>query len=192
MNRADRSRRAALAFNGSGPPPELYRLPAECRKRSRPRIQSANSIVNLLRRERPIRSPILFLQRPRQTSQGIILCPRRNLSALQFPQCADNQRRPRLREALRKLRRSLIRPNRKLRRLQHRPRIETRINPHRRHARTRLAINDRPLNRRRPAVFRQQRSMHIDPAQPRNLKQARRNNLPVSDNHNRIGLYLAR
>ena len=69
---------------------------------------------------------------------------------------------------------------------QHRSGIETRVDLHRGKASARLAIDDRPIDRSGAAIFRQQRAVHIDPAEPRDFDQACGNDLPVGDDDDRV------
>ena len=64
--------------------------------------------------------------------------------------------------------------------------IETGVDAHRRHAGHGLTLCDRPLNRRRAAVFRQKRSMKIDIAKRRKIKHPLRNDAAVADHDDGI------
>src|SRR5258708_26801297 len=70
---------------------------------------------------------------------------------------------------------------------QNRTRIHSRIDLQRGEYCRCLTVGDGPMNRRGPAIARQQRRVQIDPAEARNCQEPRWNNLSVSDDHHRIG-----
>ena len=64
--------------------------------------------------------------------------------------------------------------------------IETGIDPHGGDAGHALAAGNGPLDRRRSAIFGQQRSMQVEISQPRQINHPLRNDAPVSDNDDRV------
>ena len=50
-----------------------------------------------------------------------------------------------------------------------------------------VAVGNGPLNRRRAAIFRQQRRMDVQTAMPRQIQNCRRQNLSVSHHNDEVG-----
>lgn len=83
-----------------------------------------------------------------------------------------------------------VRANRELCLEQHVARIEAGVHEHRRNARLLLAVDDAPLHRRRTAVARQERAVHIDAAVRRDIEDALRENLAEGHDDHEVWLLL--
>ncbi len=87
---------------------------------------------------------------------------------------------------LEKINGRLVRPDRHFLLQQHRPRIQALFEQHRRIPRHGLAHCYRPLNRRSPAILRQERPVQIDAAEARQRQHPLWNDAAISHDHNRI------
>ena len=77
----------------------------------------------------------------------------------------------------------LVRPDLGLGLQEHVAGIEAGVDAHGGDAGARLAVEDGPLNGPRPAVLRQQRGVHVDDAERRQVDHGLRNDLAVADHH---------
>ena len=64
--------------------------------------------------------------------------------------------------------------------------IHARVHFHNRDSGLTFSVDDRPLNRRRAAIFRKQRGVDVQAAEPRQLQDRLRQNLTVSGNDDEI------
>ena len=129
---------------------------------------------------------IFLLQDRSQRMLGVILRHSRNHSTFQARQCFDQQLRAEFRQSRRQRLRSIGILDRHLGLQQHVACIETSVDLHRCHAGHAIARSNRPLDRRRAAIQRQQRRMNVDVPQRRQIDHPLRNNPPITNHNDRL------
>ena len=131
-----------------------------------------------LRRPAPIDEQIVAFDEPRQRRLAALRRPAQLAGVGRFQGLAQ-QVGTGLRETIVQLAVGLVCPQRDFPRDDDVARIHARVHQHDRNAGRALAVQDRALNRRRAAIFRQQRRVHVERAQRRQREQLRRQNAPV-------------
>ena len=150
-------------------------------------MEPAPAIVELVRRTAcKIHAAILAVQKRRECGNLVILRLRLKGSCSKSGQRLNHQRRARAGQRFKQVHRSRIRTNFDGLLQKNRPRVQALFQQHGRVSREGVAHGNGPLNRRRAAVFWQQRAVQIDAAQPRQHKHPRRNNAPIGHNNNRL------
>ena len=142
--------------------------------------------MNHLCGQAPVDGAILLLDQRRVGGLGRVLLFRRD--RIDLRQRFHQQSRAHGRQPFAQFDRGLLRPDFGFAFAQHIASVEPSVDAHDRHAGTRLAAGDGPLDRRCAAIFRQQRSVHVEDAVGRNTDDGLRDDLAIADHHHDVGL----
>ncbi len=148
--------------------PKVAGLPAERGVRAGPRSETAHAIVDFLRGAIPVDAAVFFFQKRSIGGVGVILRARGKFSAGDAPQCFGHERRAGFRHALGQLRGSFLRRNLDFFLQEHVAGVHASIDAHGGEAGGGFAVGDGPVDGRSAAIFGEQGSMKVNPAELRN------------------------
>ena len=136
-------------------------------ERVRPRMQSADQVVDADRGPAPVDHAVGFRQPGRVGRRRIVLRPVLSVPPGDPVDNSHQQARSQARQIALDLVARLVLPDRAMVRREHGSCIERLHHAHDRDARRELAVDDRAVNRRRATVARQHRRVDVDQAEPR-------------------------
>ena len=181
---------AAIAFASGhrARAPYFQALPGQIGKAARRRVERADAPGQGARRQAPVQLCLALVDFGGVAGPGLVLRAGLSQGAGQVlkhvqQQAWTDRGEPRVQLAAgrqRRYRAALY--------SHHRPRVQTRIHVHDGHAALPVAGFDSALNRRRAAPARQQRAVHVDRAQPRQVQHRGGQDQPVGHHDQRVEL----
>jgi hypothetical protein len=168
--------------------PEFHHLTGDLDRTTGPREKAVDPCRQPARRCREVEPTVLLGEFPAVRRSRVVLRREAQRALGQSRQRPAHQRDTRRAEFRFDLRRRIEGVNRHALDVRHRPGIQSPNDPHQRHAGRTLTARDRGLNRRRAAVFRQQRGVQIQHPESGRAHEVIAQDMTVRHHESDIGL----